>query len=99
HGEHDRVHRAPPREPAARAGAHCPLPRARPLGVNDAGGHSGFEAAPPPTRHTSHRATALTMIVITSSVKPTAISADRCASLLASLNSLAMSDAIVYPGA
>src|SRR6185312_4151498 len=98
-GEHDDVHRAAAYEATPRALADGALPRARPLRSNDARGHSGFEAAPPPTRHTSQRAIALTMIVIMSSVNPTAMSADRCASLLASLNSLAISDAMVYPGA
>jgi hypothetical protein len=39
------------------------------------------------------------MIVITNRTNPTAISADRCRSPDASLNSLAISDAIVYAGA
>src|SRR5437762_12364261 len=51
------------------------------------------------TLHTSQRATAFTMSVMTNSVAPTAISADKWRSLVASLNSFAINDAIVYPGA
>jgi hypothetical protein len=57
------------------------------------------DTAPCDTRRTRSRANAFTINVIAKSTKPTAISAERCASLDASLNSLAMSDAIVYPGA
>ena len=46
-------------------------------------------------RQTSQRAMALTMIVTTNSPAPTAISAETCRSFVASLNSFAISDAIV----
>src|SRR5512140_1121783 len=47
------------------------------------------------TCHTSQRAIAFTISVMTKSTNATAISAERCASLDASLNSFASSDAIV----
>src|SRR6185312_4709177 len=57
-----------------------------------AGGHASFLTD---TLHTSQRAIALTMMVITNSTAPTAMSAERWRSLVASLNSFAMSDAMV----
>ena len=61
-----------------------------------------IRALPPALRetcHTSQRAIALTISVITNSVNPTAMRADRWRSPDASENSLAMSEAMVYPGA
>src|SRR5205807_892483 len=55
-------------------------------------------AAPFATRHTSRRAIALMMTVITNSRKPTSKRAERYMVVVASLNSLAMAAAIVKPG-
>ena len=50
---------------------------------------------PRDVRHTSQRAPAFTISVTMKSTKPTAMSADRCRSLVASVNWLAMSEAMV----
>src|SRR3954468_1609898 len=47
------------------------------------------------TCHTSHRAMTFTMIVMANSTPPTAMSAETCRSDVASLNSFAISDAML----
>src|SRR5206468_8597948 len=93
--DHDMVHDATTPERAARARGELLAIRAADA-ASRRDRRRGHQALPParPVCHTSQRAIPLTTIVTTSSAAPIAISADTCMSLVASLNSFAITDAI-----
>src|SRR5512146_3197013 len=87
------------RETDHRVAHQFPPAQRTPAGTHGRNCRGAHMALPRAGRHTSQRAIAFTITVTMNRPAPTAISDDRSRSLVASLNSFAISDAIVYPGA